>query len=220
MDQVSKSNSETEEALSNFLPKGYFLEYPFLIDLCVKRFIDDFQNSFVEKKGRYVLTKSLSNKNLEILFSSYLSEERSRIVSSISSGVSQENSTIVIVSSSGRDRHVSYCLKEKDIDIKIEKIEKIFNRLFDKFFKEQNKKDNFIFCKHSLLLSSDWETICRKKIFGKKNFYVLSNNLKVIEEKTSDEKVKTLSKEEQRIVVKEASDWILNQLCSSRLRTI
>lgn len=211
MDQSSKS----KEKVDSFVPKGYFLEYPFLVDLCIRRFIDDFQNFFVEKKGKYVLTKRFSLKNLEILFSSYLSEERSKIVSEISKSDSSSKNAIVIVSASGNERHVAYCLKESDIDIGIENVEKVFNKIFDSWFKKK-KEDVFLFCKHNWLTSSDWEKICKKKIFGKKNFMVLSTDLKTIYEKTDDEKIRSLSKNEQDLIVNEAIEWIINQRCSYR----
>ena len=206
MDQSSKSKKEN---IASFVPKGYFLEYPFLIDVCIKRFIDDFQNFFIEKNGKYVLTKKFSNKNLEILFSSYLSEERSRIVSEISKSDSLSKNAIVIVSASGNERHVAYGLKESDIEIGIDKIEKVLNKIFDRWFKK--KKDGiFLFCKHNWLTSSDWEKICKKKVFGKKNFVVLSSSdLKTISEKVDSEKIRSLSKEDQDLIVNEAVDWIL-----------
>ena len=213
MDQSSKS----KEKIDSFVPKGYFLEYPFLVDLCIRRFIDDFQNFFVEKNGKYVLTKRFSNKNLETLFSSYLLEERSKIVSNISSSDSSYKNAIVIVSVSGSERHTSYELKESDIDIGIDKIEAVLNRIFDRWFKK--KKDGiFLFCRHNWLTSSDWENICKKKIFGNKNLIVLSSSdLKTISEKIDNKKMETLSKENQRIIVEEAVNWILNLRCSFSL---
>lgn len=207
MDQSSKSKKEN---IASFVPKGYFLEYPFLIDICIRRFIDDFQNLFVEKNGKYVLTKRFSNKNLETLFSSYLLEERSKIVSKISSSDSSYKNAIVIVSASGSERHVSYELKESDIDIGIDKIEAVLNRIFDRWLKK--KKDGvFLFCRHNWLTSSDWENICKKKIFGNKNLIVLSSSdLKTISEKIDNKNIETLSKENQRIIVEEAVNWILN----------
>ena len=113
------------------------------------------------------------------------------------------------------NRRVSYEMIEKDIDISLKRFETIFNSIFNKSMKQKRCDERIIYCKHRLLLSDDWERICKKKIFGASSLTVLTaRKHKVINETTSDEKIRSLSKNEQDLIVKEATDWVLNHINS------
>lgn len=208
--QSLKSNS----VAIDFSPKGYLIGYPFLVDLCIKRFIDDFQDDFKQlKDGTFKLKKTISQSALKELLATYLNESISSVLSKAHQGLSPSKNDWIIIADSGSDRRVSFEMLEKDIDIGLKRFETIFISLFNKLMKQRQQNDNTIWCKHRLLLYSDWERICKKKVFGKDNVFVLSNRrFKAINEAVTDEKIKLLSKNEQDLIVKEAVSWLLASL--------
>lgn len=196
--------------ITDFTPKGYLIRYPLLVDSCVLRLVDDFQSDFKRRKdGSYVLAKKFSYKDMKTLLERYLYEERDRLLSKAFQGLSPSKSDWIIVADSGSDRRASYKMIESDIDIGLKRIETIFNSIFNNFMRQKRCTDQTIYCKHRLLLSSDWELICKKKLFGARLLTVLTpRKSKVIEESTTDEKTRSLSKSEQGLVVKEAVGWV------------
>lgn len=213
-DQSLKSN---QSIISDFTPKGYFVEYPFLMDLAIKQFIDDFQDSFVQKKDKFVLTKRFSKKNLKTLFLNYLAKTIARIHSKRVLTHPEYKNISFIVADSGIERRTNIELLEQDIDIGIDKIESVLQEIFDDWFLKKSKietvdRTRSIICKHTYLLSGDWKKILEKKIFGKSNFTDLTEENVCIREQTSDEKIRSLSRRENDLIIKEAVEWVKKEL--------
>lgn len=216
-DPIQEARSlKSKQSVLDFSPKGYLIGYPFLVDLCLKRFIDDFQDDFKQlKNGTFKFKKIISQAALKELLSRYLDETISSVLSKAHQGLPPFKNEWCIIADSGSDRRASYEMVEKDIDISLKRFETIFNSLFNRSMKQSQRDAHTIYCKHRLLLSDDWERICRKKIFGTSNLTVLTaRKHKVINETTSDEKIRSLSKNEQDLIVKEATDWVLNHINS------
>ena len=216
-DPIQEAQSlKSKQDVLDFSPKGYLIGYPFLVDLCLKRFIDDFQDDFKQlKNGTFKFKKIISQAALKELLSDYLDKTISSVLSQAYQGLPPSKNDWLIITDSGSDRRVSYEMIEKDIDISLKRFETIFNSLFNKSMKQKRCDERIIYCKHRLLLSDDWERICKKKIFGASNLSVLTaRKHKVINETTSDEKIRSLSKNEQDLIVKEATDWVLNHINS------
>lgn len=213
----NKESSKYNQSVLDFSPKGYFIEYPFLVDACIARFISDFQGDFKQMKdGRFKLKKSISQAALKELLSVYLDETISSVLSQAHQGLPPSPNDWIIVADSGSDRRVSYEMVEKDIDIGLKRIVAIFNSLFNRSMKKTYRSTRMIYCKHRLLLSSDWERICRKKIFGASSLTAITaRKHKVINEMTSDEKIRLLSRSEQNLIVKEATDWVLSHISAA-----
>ena len=210
----NKESSKSSSSVLDFSPKGYFIEYPFLVDACIARFISDFQDDFKQMKdGRFKLKKSISQPALKELLSAYLDETISSVLSKAHQGLPPSPNDWIIVADSGSDRRVSYEMVEKDIDIGLKRIVAIFDSLFNRSMEKTHRSTRTIYCKHRLLLSSDWEKICKKKIFGSSCVAVLCPRArKAISETASDEKTKLLTKAERKLVLEEAAGWILSNM--------
>lgn len=218
MDQNSSSDlsitkNSKQQKILDFSPKGYLIRYPFLLDRCVKRFIDDFQDDFKQlKNGTFKLKAQLSRKALSDLFQKYFSEELSKVISSVSSDT--EKCVWFFVSDSGDLRRKNYQTLETDIDIGLKNIEKTANKLFNRLLAHRQQNPNVVYCKHSSLLSEDWAKILSKKIFGKENFSVLDSayEMQCIKEELDEEFYSKNSKKENALLVKECVEWIKSQM--------
>ena len=213
----------TQRTIADYSPKGYFVEYPFLMDLATRKFIDDFQDSFVQKNGKFVLHKRFSKKSLKELLSHYLSEIISRICSERILTHPEYKNVAFIVAETGIERREKIALLENDIDIRIEQIEAVFQEIFDEWFLKKSKVAEsikgvkFLFLKHKFLLSSDWKKILEKKAFGRSNFFDLTESKKCLKETTNDEKIRSLSKRENDLIVNEAAEWAKKEIEEVRI---
>lgn len=204
--QVQNLKSNIENQI-DFSPKGYFIEYPFLIDCCIKDFVDSYQDSFIKKKDRYVLKEKISRNNLSILFNDYLKKNIDRLTENYLG----EKNAWIIIADSGVERRNCLQMLESDIDIRLNVIEHILESIFNKFMRQKRCDTKIIYCKHRYLTSSDWEKICKGKIFGRKNTIVLSSKkLKCIKEEIKQDLI--LSNDENKLIIKEATDWIKENL--------
>ena len=187
-----------QAAIADFTPKGYFVEYPFLMDAAVRLFIDSFQDSFVQKGDKFVLRKTFSRKNLKDLLLSCLSESVHRICSKRLQAHPEYKNVSFIVAASGIERREKTVLLEPDIDIGIDKIDAVFQEIFDELFLKKRKLDvseaRLLFLKHSYLASYNWKKILEKKVFGRSNFVDATEPGCCLKEIVSDEKIKLLSK--------------------------
>ena len=184
-----------------------------LVDSCILRLVDDFQSDFKRRKdGSYVLAKKFSYKDMKTLLERYLYEERDRLLSKAFQGLSPSKSDWIIVADSGSDRRASYKMIESDIDIGLKRIETIFNSIFNNFMRQKRCTDQTIYCKHRLLLSDDWVRICSTKAFGKDHLIVLDKWRKTRCIAEEHKEISELSKKENSLIVKEASDWILSNV--------
>lgn len=204
-------------AITDFTPKGYFIEYPFLMDASIKQFIDDFQDSFIQKKDKFVLTKRFSKKSLKALFLNYLAKTISKIHSKHLLTHPEYKNVSFIIADSGIERRTKIELLEQDIDIGIDKIESTLQEIFNDLFLKKSKietanETRSIICKHAYLLSSDWKKILEKKIFGKSNFMDLTEKNVCIREQTSNEKIMSLSRRENDLIIEEAVEWAKKEL--------
>ena len=200
---------------ADFSPKGYLIRYPFLVNACVLKFIEFFQDDFVRtKNGTFKIARKISAKTLKELLSKFLHDELSKFVF--------EKNSWLLISDSGYERRLCYEMVENDIDIDLNKMEKILDSIFNKFMKQKHNDARTIWCKHKLLISDDWEKICALKVFGKKRFEVadkeLSERKKCIVEKFKDLDAETESmlskKETSQLIVKECADYVLEKIAS------
>ena len=215
----SQSSSFNETKKIDYSPKGILLEFPFVFDFCVKNFIDDFQSLFVKKKksGVFALSKSFSKKTLETLFSEYVFKNIDRIAANVSQTHSDWQNVFVIVSDSGNERRASFEMLEKDIDIGLNKIVSVAETIFKKHFIElslRNKDKKLIWCKHNFLSAHDWEAICEKKVFGKKNFisWFSDKESVAVKEVLNNSEIEKLTSQEQKLIVEEATEWLRSQV--------
>lgn len=198
----------------DFSPKGYLIRYPLLVDACVKRFIDDFQDDFkAQKNGVFKLRKLPSKKQLKQLLETYLDETINSILSKAFNKTRPSMADWIIVSDSGSLRRACFKMLENDVDISLNKFETIFNDLFDERMSLSFSSPHpIIYCKHKLLLADDWgEKICKAKIFGKEHFFTLDKKQKplcVIEALNENDALPTMSKKENALIINECIDWL------------
>lgn len=199
-------NSKRKEE-NNFSLKGYLIEYPLLVNVCVSDFIGDFQDQFVRRNsdGKYVLKKKFSKKALKEIFSDYLLKNIAVLKNKIDG--------VLIVTDSSKERRESFVMIEDDIDISLDKIEIVLEELFNNFFSSKRQIQNVIWCKHSRLLSNDWGKILEKKVFGKKNFRNLNDELTkkklCVKEKT---KAMSFTSGETKLIVDECVEYVIETL--------
>ena len=203
MDNINNKKKE-----NNFSLKGYFIEYPLLVNACIADFIVDFQDQFARNlSGKYVLMrkKKFSRKALKEIFFDYLMKNISILKNKIDG--------VLIVADSGKERRESFAMIEDDIDISLDRIETILEELFNNFFSSKRQIQNVVWCKHSRLLSKDWEKILERKVFGKKNFRNLNDELTkkklCIKEKT---KALSFTSGETKLIVDECVGYVLETL--------
>ena len=195
---------------SDFSPRGYFIEYPLFFNYFLNTYVELHQSDFKYNKDNktFVLKKLYSNKALE----SFICSEIQSLIDSLSLNNSV-HSQIFIIADSGDLRKEKYQMLESDIDIHIKQLEKVAKILFNKFFTKKISIHNHkaIWCKHNNLTAENWKDICKRLIFGEKNFEFvkLNCNKEIVKEKTIDIEI---SKEENNLIVANVVSWLKEEL--------
>ena len=210
---------------TDFSPRGYLIRYPLLVSASVLRFVNDFQDDFKQlPDGSFKLAKRVPNKTLTELLTKYLDEERSRILSKAFYGLAPGHNDWFIVSDSGSLRRAFYKFPENDVDVGIERIEKIVDALFNRWMRRGNGDARIVWCKHKLLTSDDWESVCAAKVFGRRSFKTIDKCLlkgkqgavEVLKELDPETKERLSKKETSQLIVKECADYVLEKIASFR----
>lgn len=197
----------------DLVPRAFAIRYPNVLNNCFGRFCDDFSEGFRNENGLYVFHKRMSEGKLESIFREYLSLELRRIVNDISqTWPTVVNKRIFLVF--GRDPvddNERFALNESDIRIDMAKLERVWKKIFNGWFKAK-KDNNLFFISNNDLRSSE---ICNtiELVFGKGSFVncsrlVRSGHKDVLIDRSEIDEGTSLDKERLKLVVKQAKDYI------------
>lgn len=134
--------------------------YKALLDVCMLKFINFFENDFKKQNDQYVFCLKISDLKLKNIFKTFLIEELKKIIKEYSilnpeyfliiNGCFPENNILLNYKDDTyfpkklnmfikSDLCHKYILKDKSIKIDLLKFNKIFNDIFLEFFKDQKK---------------------------------------------------------------------------------
>lgn len=205
----------------DFVPKCFFVSATELFSSCLEkvvRFLENEEDSFIElkKDGKFLARKKLGRRKLKKIMWAFFEEICERIILESFLTYSKDENVKFIVAETGNERRLSLELREKDIEFGQKDVLDLCEDWFlERFSKKKKERNGWIWCKHRLLREEDWKEVCRKKVFGKNNFAEWKNSgkeKKHLEEKTLDEVVEKISKEEKKILLEEAIGWIEDNL--------
>lgn len=164
---------------TDFRPLAFFLSYPTLLDNCLVKFIDDFNDEFSydEQSNCWILAKRLSKSKLEKIFSEYLALELQRTLLFVERKWPVFPNKIFFICDNGVLTR-KYFLQERDIALDLDRLQIVWDKIFAKWF-AAGHDHNVVFCKHNELSEIDWLFgILQDKVFGKKRVVDLTQDIK------------------------------------------
>lgn len=200
----------------DFRPVGYVIEYPLVLNNCMARFIDDFNDDFAYDSdlNGWILAKNFSEYRLEKIFREYLALELQRIILMVERKHQKETNKYFFLCEDGQNRVDDYVLMEGDILLNMKTFTKVWEKIFNAWFKKGHDH-NIIFCKHKDLLALEWPMILFKKVLGSSKTNVLGNEvtsgmkLCLTRSYTS---VETRFKNLDKLMVEECAQYVFSQM--------
>ena len=194
----------------DFRPLAFFISYPKLLDNCLVKFIDDFNDDFGydEETGLWILMKKISKSKLEKIFSEYLSLELQRILLYAERKWQNVPNKLFFICDNGFG--TPYSLTEQGIAIDMQAMQSAWSSIFKRWF-STGHDHNIVFCKHNELRDFDWIYDVLQKYFGKRRVVDLSDEIKS-GMKTALGIEYVVNNQTTKLVEKECLQWVEEQI--------
>ena len=205
----------------DYRPLAFYISYATLLDNCLVKFIDDFNDDFGydDTNDIWILQRQLSKKKLEKIFSEYLSLELQRILLFVERKWESIPNKLFFICDNGLSLQ-NYYLEERDIAIDLESMKIVWNKIFSQWLKAGHDH-NIVFCKHNELLDIDWLfDILQDRVFGRRRVVDLTLDIKSGMKSTlhlEHAYTPNLKFKSNDPIVKECVQWVNGQIESNIL---